>query len=91
MDLERLNKVLGYDKLSMEEKIRRAVRAAKMEMHPVWIEAMRKQPIHAKMKSANEMFVFARRMLYFQEIEAGHSEKEARRIAAQRMLNGNDW
>ena len=91
MDLARLNAVIGYDKLSMEEKIRRAVRAAKLEMHPVWTEACRNLPVAKKMKGANELFVFARQMMYFQELRAGHTEVEAWRIAAQRMLKSNDW
>ena len=44
MDLEKLNRIIGYDKLTLDEKIRRAVRAAKLEMNPVWIETMRKLP-----------------------------------------------
>ena len=32
MDFEKLNRIIGYDKLTLEEKIRRAVRAAKPDI-----------------------------------------------------------
>jgi hypothetical protein len=91
MDLARLNAVIGYDKLSLEEKIRRAVRAAKLEMHPVWIKACQNLPITKKMQGANELFLFARQTAVIQELNSGHTRAEAQRIAAQRMLRGNDW
>ena len=91
MDFEKLNRAIGYDKLSLEEKLRRAVRAAKLEMTPKWTEVCRNLTGAQKMEASNEMFVFARQQLYFQELAKGHSEHEARLQAAQRMLNSNDW
>ncbi len=67
MDLARLNHILGYDKLLMEEKIRRAVRAAKLEMTPVWTKTMRSLPSYYKAEGANELFLMARDALYFQD------------------------
>ncbi len=91
MDFEKLNRIIGYDKLTLEEKIRRAVRAAKLEMHPVWIDAMRKLPGHKKMHAANEMWRFARDTIYMQEKDHGKSDEEARTATAKRLLNSNDW
>ncbi len=91
MDFEKLNRAIGYDKLSLEEKLRRAVRAAKLEMTPKWTEICRSLTVAQKMTAANEMFVFARQQLYFQEIKKGFSEPEARSRAAQRILDANDW
>ncbi len=91
MDLEKLNRIIGYDKLTLEEKIRRAVRAAKLEMNPVWIDAMRKLPGVKKTGAANDMWIFARDMLYMQEREHGKSELEARQAVAKRLLTSNDW
>jgi hypothetical protein len=91
MDLARLNKVIGYDKLSLEEKIRRAVRAAKMEMHPVWIASMQKLSSAKKLEGANDLFLMARDALLFQERRKGLSEIHARHATAQRLLKSNDW
>jgi hypothetical protein len=91
MDLARLNKAIGYDKLSLEGKIRRAVRAAKMEMHPVWIASMRTISSARKLDGANELFLMARDALYFQERRKGLSDVDARRVTAQRLLKSNDW
>ena len=91
MDFERLNRAIGYDQLSLEEKVRRAVRAAKLEMTPRWTEICHHLTVAQKMKAANEMFVYARRQLYFQEIRKGLSQSQAQMQAAKRILNGNDW
>ena len=91
MDLKRLNHIIGYDTLSLEEKIRRAVRAAKLEMTPTWTEAMRKLSSVQKAEGANELFLIARDALYFQERRKGLSEQDARHATAQRLLNSNDW
>jgi hypothetical protein len=91
MNLSPLNRVLGYDQLSLEEKIRRAVRAAKLEMTPAWTEAMRALPPYYKAEGANELFLMARDALYFQERRKGLSERDAKLVVAQRLLNSNDW
>jgi hypothetical protein len=77
--------------LSSEEKIRRAVRAAKLEMVPVHIEFLKKVPPEIKLANAYSLFSMARDALYHQEIRRGRSPEEAMRIAAQRMLNSNAW
>ena len=91
MDLEKLNRIIGYDKLTLEEKIRRAVRAAKLEMNPVWIDAMRRLPGAKKIEQSAEMWRFARQSLYQQEIRKGKTEAEAWAAVAKRLLAGNDW
>ena len=91
MDFEKLNRIIGYDKLTLEEKIRRAVRVAKLEMHPVWIDAMRKLPGHKKTQHSAEMWRFARQTLYRQEIRHGKTEAEAWAAVAIRLLASNDW
>ena len=91
MDFARLNAVIGYDKLSLEEKIRRAVRAAKLEMHPVWIASMRALSSARKLDAANDLFLMARDALYFQERRKGLNDMDARHATAQRLLKSNDW
>jgi len=91
MNLTRLNHILGYDTLSLEEKIRRAVRAAKLEMTPVWTKTMRSLPPYYKTEGANELFLMARDALYFQERRKGLSERDTKLSTAQRLLNSNDW
>jgi len=89
--LARLEKRLFPQGLTSEEKIRRAVRAAKLEMVPAYVEILKKIPPEIKLANAYSLFAIARDALYQQEIRRGHSPEEARRIAAQRMLNCNAW
>ena len=91
MDFEKLNRAIGYDTLSLEEKLRRAVRAAKLEMTPKWTEICRTLSPAEKMARSNDLFLMARTALYFQERNKGLGEREAQLAAAQRMLVSNDW
>ena len=75
--------------LSSEEKIRRAVRAAKLEMAPAHIEFLKKVPPEIKLANAFSLFRMARDALYYQEIRRGTSPEEAMRVAARRMLDSN--
>ena len=77
--------------LSSEEKIRRAVRAAKLEMTPVYIEFLKKIPPETKLANAYSLFRMARDALYYQEIRRGLPPEEAMRVAAQRLLKSNAW
>lgn len=81
--------MLNQANLTSEERIRRAVRAAKLEMSPAYIDILRKVPPEVKLANANSLFVMARDALYHQEIRHGHSPEEAMRIAAQRLLSGH--
>ena len=83
--------ILDPSNLSSEEKIRRAVRAAKLDMLPVHIEFLRKIPPEVKLANANSLFIMARDALYHQEIRRGRTPEEAMRMAAQRMLTSNTW
>jgi len=82
--------MLGQSNLSSDEKIRRAVRAAKLEMVPAHIEFLKKVPSEVKLANANSLFIMARDALYHQEIRRGRSPEEAMRVAARRMLNSNE-
>ena len=73
--------------LSSEERIRRAVRAAKLERSAVYTEILRQIPPAVKLANANSLFVMARDALYFQEIRRGRSPEDAMKIAAQRLLS----
>jgi hypothetical protein len=95
MDLARLNAVIGYDKLSnlsLEEKIQRAVRAAKFdEQHEgtAWLKLLPMIPEGVSTMRANEMFSLARGMVLHQERMRGLPEAEAQRATAQRLLASN--
>jgi hypothetical protein len=87
---QRAISALDQSHLSSEERIRRAVRAAKLERSPVFTEILRRVPPAVKLANANSLFVMARDALYFQEIRRGHSPEEALKIAAQRLLSLHD-
>jgi hypothetical protein len=82
--------MLDHTNLSSEERIRRAVRAAKQGRTPAYTEILRQIPPANKMANANSLFIMARDALYFQEIRRGHSPEEAMKIAAQRLLSLHD-
>ncbi len=67
------------------------MRAAKLEMTPVYIEFLKKVPPAVKLANANSLFVMAREALYHQEIRRGLPPADAMRVAAQRLLSSNDW
>ena len=81
--------MLNQANLTSEERIRQAVRAAKLEVSTVYIDILRKIPPQVKLANAYSLFVMARDALYHQELRRGHSPEEAMRIAAQRMLSGH--
>jgi hypothetical protein len=60
--------MLNQASLSSEERIRRAVRAAKLERSAAYTEILRQIPPAVKLANANSLFVMARDALYFQEI-----------------------
>ncbi len=76
--------------LDREERIRRAVRAAKLERSPAYTEILRRISPEIKMANANSLFIMARDALYFQKIRRGHSPEEAMKIGAQRPLSLHD-
>jgi len=83
--------MLGYAQLSSEEKIRRAVRAAKLEILPMYTAILRTIPPEVKLANAYSLFIMARDALYHQEIRRGMSPEDAIRVAARRLLNSNAW
>ena len=82
--------MLDQSHLSSEERIRRAVHAAKLERSAAYTAILKQIPPAAKLANANGLFVMARDALYFQEIRRGHSPEEALKIAAQRLLSLHD-
>jgi hypothetical protein len=82
--------MLDQSSLSSEERIRRAVRAAKLERPPAHTEILRQIPPDVKLANANSLFIMARDALHFQEIRRGHSPEEAMKIAARRLLSLHD-
>ncbi len=72
--------------LSSEERIRRAVRAAKMEMEPAYVEILRNSRPGVRIQQSFSLWRMARDALYRQGIERGMSPEDAMRSAAQRLL-----
>ena len=83
--------MLGYDQLSGEEKVRRAVRAAWFEMPQAWVDALRRMPSEVKLTRSAEMWLIARDSLITQAIARGLSEEEAMRVIGSQLLASNDW
>ncbi|MCC6615234.1 MAG: hypothetical protein IT320_17300 [Anaerolineae bacterium] len=83
--------MLGYEQLSAEEKVRRAVRPAWFEMPQVWVDALRQMPSEVKLTRSAEMWVIMRDSLYRKAIAQGISADQARRIVAHQILNCDDW
>ncbi len=82
--------MLDQSSLSSEERILRAVRVAKLERSPAYLEILRQVPPDVKLANANSLFIMACDALYFQEIRRGHSSEEAMKIAARRLLSLHD-
>ena len=89
--LNRLSAIAGHDSVSLEEKIRRAIRAAKFEETPkaVWLKVLPTIAEGVSTTRANEMFCWARSMILDQERGNGLSEPEAHRSMVQRLLASN--
>ena len=83
--------MLGYEQLSAEEKVRRAVRAAWFEMPQVWVDALRQMPSEVKLTRSAEMWVIMRESLYRKVMAEGLADELAQRIVAKRLLSCNDW
>jgi hypothetical protein len=73
----------------LNQALRLAIRAARFEMEPKWIEVLRELPSEVKLSNANALWLTARDMLYFQERAKGLAEIDARRSAARRLLLTN--
>jgi hypothetical protein len=74
----------------LSENLCRAIRAARFEMEPRWIEALRAMPSEVKLTNANALWLTARDQLYFQERRRGLDEHEAQLAAARRLLASGD-
>ncbi len=83
--------MLGYNQLTGEEKVRRAVRAAWFEMDQAWVDALRQMPSDVKLTRSAEMWIIARDSLYMRAIARGLSEEESWRAAIEQLLKSDDW
>ena len=90
--LNRLNYLMGSNPLSLEDKIRRAIRAAKLEETPkaVWLKVLPTIPEGVSTTRVNEMFCWARSLILDNELSSGLSHAEAHRNTVQRLLTKND-
>ena len=89
--LTRLNILLGYDKLSLEEKLRRAIRAAKFEETPkaTWLKILPTIPEGVSTTRSNEMFCWARSMILDRELGTGISQSDALKNTVECLFNSN--
>lgn len=91
---ERLYSALGYDvPLTLEDKLRRAMRAARFEETPpaVWRKVLPTIPEGVSTTRADEMFTWARSLILESERAKGLSDIQAQRNTALRLLSGNDF
>ena len=90
----RLNAVLGRDiaNLTLEDKLRNALHAARFEETPVevWRKVLPTIPEGVSTMRANEMFCWARSLILDNELSSGLSHVEAHRNTVQRLLTKND-
>jgi len=90
----RLNAALGYDdtNLTLEAKLRRALRAAKFEETPshVWRKVLPTMSEGVSTMRANELFCWARSHIVDAELRKGAAVADAYRIAARRLLAGDE-
>ncbi len=84
--LARMERIFFPQGLTLEDRVRLAVRAAKMEMEPKYVEILRQIPPGVKVRQAFEMWDMARDALYQQGLRRGLSPEEAMQDAARRLL-----
>jgi len=82
---------MGSDQLSLEQKLLRAIRAARLEETSDWGWDKVIQTISEGVSTtrANEMFCWARSLILDQERQSCTSEAEACRNTARRLLEAN--
>ncbi len=79
--------MLNEANLSSEERIRRAVQAAKLETSPAYLKVLRNLSPAVKLANANGLFVMACDAFYYLELRRGHTATFVMQIATWRMLN----
>ena len=84
--LARMERIFFPEGLTLEDRVRLAVRAAKMEMEPKYVEILRQIPPGVKVRQAFALWRTARDALYGQGIRRGLSPEDAMREAARRLL-----
>jgi hypothetical protein len=89
--LAHLSGVMGHDNLSLEQKLRRAIRAAKSDDTPLafWRKVLPTIPEGVSTTRANEMFCWARSLILDQERKNCASEAEALQNTVRRLLTSN--
>jgi hypothetical protein len=89
--LDHLSGIMGHGDLSLEQKLRRAIRAAKCGDTPesVWRKVLLTIPEGVSTTRANEMFCWARSLILDQERSKCTSEAEALQNTVRRLLTSN--
>lgn len=89
--LARIERLLFPNGLTLEDRVRMGVRAAKLEIDPRYVELLRRLPPGVRVRQAFGLWRMARDALYGQGLRRGLSSAEAQRDAARRLLaNEND-
>ncbi len=88
--LARLERMFFPQGLTLEGRARMAVRAARFERDPKYVEILRKLRPGVRVDQAFELWRMAREALYMQGIRKGLSPEEAMRQAARRLLEAKN-
>ncbi len=87
--LARLEGTFFPDGLTLEDRVRLAVREAKAELDPRYVKILRKLPPGRRLSLAFELWDLARETFYKLGLRLGLSPKEAMRYAARRLLEND--
>jgi hypothetical protein len=84
--LARLERLYFPNGLTLEDRIRLGVRAAKLEMDPRHLEILRRLSPGTRLRQAFALWRMARGALYSQGVRRGLTPEAAMREAARRLL-----
>jgi hypothetical protein len=84
--MARLENMMFPQGLTLEDRVRMGVRAAKFEMDPAYVEILKKLAPGVRVRQAFALWDMAWGALYRQGIKRGLSPEEAKQEAARRML-----
>jgi len=84
--LARLEHFYFPDGLTLEDRVRLAVRAAKLEIEPGYVEILRRLRPGVRIRQAFALWRMARHALYRQGVRQGLSPEKALGEAARRLL-----
>ena len=83
--------MLRYERMSGEEKVRRAARAAWFEMPQVWVDALRAMPSQVKLVRSAEMWVIMREAIRRRVTTPEMTADRVQHIVARHLLSCDDW